>query len=68
MDKEIVITDVIDLEVAFVKQEKQKAVSDKLTELLKGLDEYRFWYGAGIKADVVKYECIKQLFTEAGMK
>ena len=28
----IVITDVIDLEAAFVKQEKKKAVSDKLTE------------------------------------
>ena len=60
MEKEIVITDVIDLEAAFVKQEKKKAVSDRLTELWKKINQY--------DPDSVDKDDLQQLFTEAGMK
>jgi len=60
MEKEIVITDVIDLAVAFVKQEKQKAVSDRLTELWKKINQY--------DPDSVDKDDLQEFFTEAGMK
>ena len=60
MEKEIVITDVIDLAVAFVKQEKKKAVSDRLTELWKKINQY--------DPDSVDKDDLQEFFTEAGMK
>ena len=60
MEKEIVITDIIDLEVAFVKQEKKKAVSDRLTELWKKINQY--------DPDSVDKDDLREFFTEAGMK
>ena len=60
MDKEIVITDVIDIITDFVKQEKEKAVSDRLTELWKKINQYG--------PDSVDKDDLQELFTEAGMK
>ena len=69
MDKEIVITDVIDLAVAFVKQEKKKAVSDKLAELWEKVNDSLltnvFLSGEGTYDTL---DDLKQFFTEAGMK
>ena len=56
----IVITDVIDLAVAFVKQEKKKAVSDRLTELWKKINQY--------DPDSVDKNDLREFFTEAEMK
>ena len=69
MNKEIVITDVIDLEVAFVKQEKKKAVSDKLAELWEKVNDSlltNVFLSGEETYDTL--DDLKQLFTEAGMK
>ena len=73
MNKEIVITDIIDIITDFVKQEKQKAVSDKLTELCKEvLNSHTPCYEedgtVSYAPDISDKQKIKQLFTEAGMK
>ena len=60
MEKEIVITDIIDIITDFVKQEKQKAVSDRLTELWKKINQS--------DPESVDKDDLQELFTEAGMK
>ena len=56
----IVITDIINIITDFVKQEKKKAVSDRLTELWKKINQY--------DPDSVDKDDLREFFIEAGMK